>query len=182
MVHLLKWVNRHWCGTSFMQISLVFHHFFFCFRIPYKMPYYIWSPNLPGGTSGKDSTCQCRRCTRCRFYPWVGKISWRMKWHPTPVFLSEKSHGQRSLAGYRIGSQRVEHDWSNLAHTEELKSGWWLKAKGNLLKSEVEPMKIRAGVQWVTRHKVTFVAFWRPPAFSSLLLLHTAFYFATCLI
>ena len=27
--------------------------------------------------------------------------SWRRKWQPTPVFLPEKSHGQRSLAGYK---------------------------------------------------------------------------------
>ena len=25
---------------------------------------------------------------------------WRRKWQPTPEFLPEKSHGQRSLAGY----------------------------------------------------------------------------------
>ena len=25
---------------------------------------------------------------------------WRRKWQPTPVFLPEKSQGQRSLAGY----------------------------------------------------------------------------------
>ena len=29
-----------------------------------------------------------------------GKISWRRKWQPTPVFLPGKSHGQKSLAGY----------------------------------------------------------------------------------
>ena len=34
------------------------------------------------------------------FNPWVGKISWSRKWEPTPVFLPEKSHGQRSLVGY----------------------------------------------------------------------------------
>ena len=34
------------------------------------------------------------------FDPWVGKIPWRRKWPPTPVFLPGKSHGQRSLAGY----------------------------------------------------------------------------------
>ena len=44
--------------------------------------------------SGKESTCQCRRCG---FDPWVGKIPWRRKWQPTPVFLPGKSHGQRSL-------------------------------------------------------------------------------------
>ena len=35
-----------------------------------------------------------------RFDPWVGKIPWRRAWHPTPVFLSRESHGQRSLAAY----------------------------------------------------------------------------------
>ena len=34
------------------------------------------------------------------FNPWVGKIPWRRKWQPTPVFLPGKSHGWRSLAGY----------------------------------------------------------------------------------
>ena len=34
------------------------------------------------------------------FNPWVGKISWRRKWQPTPVFLPEKSHGRRILVGY----------------------------------------------------------------------------------
>ena len=32
-------------------------------------------------------------------YTWVGKIPWRREWLPTPVFLPEKSHGQRSLVG-----------------------------------------------------------------------------------
>ena len=43
-------------------------------------------------------------------FPWVGKIPWRRKWqpstvfrrrrwHPTPVLLPGKSHGQRSLVG-----------------------------------------------------------------------------------
>ena len=34
------------------------------------------------------------------FDPWVGKITWRRKWLPTPVPLPGKSHGQRSLVGY----------------------------------------------------------------------------------
>ena len=46
------------------------------------------------GASRKEPTCQFT------FDPWVGKIPWRRKWQPTPVFLPGKSHGQRSLAGY----------------------------------------------------------------------------------
>ena len=34
------------------------------------------------------------------FNPWVGKIPWRKKWQPTPVFLPGKSHGQKSPVGY----------------------------------------------------------------------------------
>ena len=35
-----------------------------------------------------------------RINPWVGKLPWRRKWQPTPVFLPGKFHGERSLAGY----------------------------------------------------------------------------------
>ena len=31
---------------------------------------------------------------------WVGKISWRREWLPTPVFLPGEYLGQSSLAGY----------------------------------------------------------------------------------
>ena len=34
------------------------------------------------------------------FDPWARKIPWMRKWQPTPVFLPEKSHGQRRLVGY----------------------------------------------------------------------------------
>ena len=32
---------------------------------------------FPGGTSGKELTCQYRRHKRCGFNPWVGKIPWK---------------------------------------------------------------------------------------------------------
>ena len=53
-----------------------------------------------GSTSGKEPGCQCRRCKKSGFDPWIGKIPWRRVWQPTPVFLPGESHGQRSLAGY----------------------------------------------------------------------------------
>ena len=65
---------------------------------------------FPGGASGKEPACQCRRC---RFDPWIGKILCRRKWQPTPVFLPGESHGQRSL----VRLQRGGHNWSNLAAT-----------------------------------------------------------------
>ena len=42
----------------------------------------------------------CLQCGRPGFDPWVGKIPWRRKWQPTPVFLPGESQKRRSLAGY----------------------------------------------------------------------------------
>ena len=54
------------------------------------------STSLPMWHSGKESACQCKGHG---FNPWVGKIPWRGKWQPGPVFLPGKSHEQRSLVG-----------------------------------------------------------------------------------
>ena len=61
-----------------------------------------------GGSNGKESTCQCRRCRRPTFNFWVGKIPWRRKWQPSPVFLPGKSHGQMSLAGTVHGGAKSQ--------------------------------------------------------------------------
>ena len=37
---------------------------------------------------------------RYGFDSWVGKIPWRRKWQPTPVFLPGEFLGQRSLVGH----------------------------------------------------------------------------------
>ena len=52
---------------------------------------------LPQWLSRSRTHLQCRRC---RFNPWVRKISWKRAWQPTPVFLPGESHGQRSLVGF----------------------------------------------------------------------------------
>ena len=68
------------------------------------------------GPSGKEPTCQCGRPKRRGFSPWVRKIPWRRVWQPTPVLLpgeilwTEEPDGLQSM-----GSQRVGHDWSDLA-------------------------------------------------------------------
>ena len=68
--------------------------------LPPFLPYSFKFGGFPGGISGKEPTCHCRRCKRHGFSPWVGKIPWRRAWQPTPGFLTGKSHGQRSLVGY----------------------------------------------------------------------------------
>ena len=54
--------------------------------------------------SGKEVHLQWRRP---EYHSWVGKIPWRWKWQPTPVFLPGESHGQRLQS---MRSQRVRHD------------------------------------------------------------------------
>ena len=75
---------------------------------------------FPGGSDDKESACQCRRCKTHRFNPLVGKISWRRKRQPTPVFLSGKFHGQGNLVGYSPWSCRVGQDWV----TEHIFTHW----------------------------------------------------------
>ena len=57
---------------------------------------------LPWWFSGKESACQAEDLGSIPhwFDPWVGKILWRWKQQPTPVFLPVESLGQRSVAGY----------------------------------------------------------------------------------
>ena len=57
--------------------------------------------------SGKESTCRSSRCRRRGFDPWVGKVPWRRKWQPTPVFLPGEFHGQRSLADHSPRGCRI---------------------------------------------------------------------------
>ena len=59
----------------------------------------------------------CLECGRPGFTPWVGKISWRREWLPTPVFLPGESHGQRTLAGYSPWGCRVGHNWETSTFT-----------------------------------------------------------------
>ena len=75
---------------------------------------YNWK-GFPGGPSGKEPAYQCRRHKGPGFNPWVGKISWRRAWQPTPVFLPGVSHGQRSQVGYNPESRKAGHDWRTTA-------------------------------------------------------------------
>ena len=51
------------------------------------------------------------------FNPWLGKIPWRRKWLPTPVFLPGEFHRQRSLASYSSWSHKESFTTEWLTHT-----------------------------------------------------------------
>ena len=82
---------------------------------------YIW--HFIGGllaSSSKQSACNRKTgVSSC-----VRKISWRRQWQPTPVFLLEEFHGQRSLVGFQIvGLQRVSCDSATNTHTSGFLQG-----------------------------------------------------------
>ena len=66
--------------------------------------------NLLAMQETQEMWVQCKRHRRCGFNAWVGKIPWRRKWQPTPVFLPGESHGQRSLVGYGSWGDRERYD------------------------------------------------------------------------
>ena len=71
----------------------------------------------PGSASSKDPACQCKRCERREFDPWVRKILWRRVWQPTPVLLFGESHGQRSLVDYSPQSHTESDRTKATQHT-----------------------------------------------------------------
>ena len=90
---------------------------------------------FPGGTSGKEATCQCRKHKRHGFDPWVRKIPWRRAWQPTPVFLPEESHGQRGLAGYSPQG-RKESDMTEAPEHTYMQQCYYLLFPGGLAGKE----------------------------------------------
>ena len=69
-----------------------------------------WS--FPGGTSGQELPCQCKR-RKSRFDFWVGKLPRRRTWQPTPAFLpgesswTEEPGGLQSMGSRGLGTAEV---------------------------------------------------------------------------
>ena len=78
--------------------------------------------SFPGGTVVENLPANAGDSRdACGFDPWVGKIPWRRKWRPTPVFLPEESHGQKSLAVYSPWGCKETRlsDWVHMRREKE---------------------------------------------------------------
>ena len=53
---------------------------------------------FPDELVGKESACNAGDIRDSGVISELGRIPWRRKGQPTPIFLSGESHGQRSLA------------------------------------------------------------------------------------
>ena len=58
----------------------------------------------------KNLPAQCGRHKRHRFSLWAGKIPWRRKWQPTPIFLPGKFMDTGAQQAKYMGTQRVGHN------------------------------------------------------------------------
>ena len=102
---LWRFLPQKWQFQAFGWLKGFWGFFFYYFCG--KMAFHRSSKNLETnlGKRGLPWWCRwqsiCLQRRRPGFDPWVGKIPWRRKWQPTPVFLPGESHGRRSLIGYR---------------------------------------------------------------------------------
>ena len=62
------------------------------------------------GGSVVKNPLQYRQYGRCEFDHWVGRIPWRRKWQPIPVFFLVKSYAEESGGLQSMGLQRVGHN------------------------------------------------------------------------
>ena len=83
-----------------------------------------WMEGIPGAASGKELVCQCRRCKRWGFNPWVGKIPWRRAWQPTPVFLPGEFHGKKN-SGRGAWQATVHKDANSWTWLKWLSTAWY---------------------------------------------------------
>ena len=71
--------------------------------------------------TGKASTCQCRRCKRCGFDPWISKNPGEGSSKPTPVFLTgnfpNKGHWKATVHGVAKSQTQLSTDTQAQTHT-----------------------------------------------------------------
>ena len=63
----------------------------------------------PGGVSGREPACQCRRTKRRWFHPWVGKNSWKRSSNPLQYSCLENSMDKRAwwATVHRVAKSRT---------------------------------------------------------------------------
>ena len=75
------------------------------------MEWYKWCLFVSGFFYWLRRYSVCLQCGRLRFDPWVGKILCRRKWQATPVLLTGKFHGRRSLVSSSPWDCKESHTW-----------------------------------------------------------------------
>ena len=93
--------------VNFSRMHLTVVKFMWDFKMGFRWP------------SGKESACQCRRCKRLGFNPWVRKMPWSRKWQPNPLQYSclENSldRGARLARDHGVTKSQIRlSNWTNM--------------------------------------------------------------------
>ena len=99
---------------------------------------------FPAGTREKEAARQCRRLKRCRFDPWVGKIPWRHAVATHSSILAWRTPWTEEPGRLQsMGSQRVGHDWGDLAQNtgkkKKKKKKWTMRRKVKWKRAAIFP-------------------------------------------
>ena len=109
----LELVTEQWQQQQLIMLSIgnlnlkARNSFILFFAYLFFTNLFYWSIvdlRFPGGSDGKESTCQCRKPS---FDPWVQKISGEVNGYP-PGFLAWRFLWTEES----MGSQRVGQDWA----------------------------------------------------------------------
>ena len=80
---------------------------------------------FPGSTSGREPSCQCRRYKRSGIWSLGGEDPLEKGTATHPSVLAWRTPRTEEPGGlWLIGSQRVRHDWSDLAHMYTSRLRW----------------------------------------------------------
>ena len=109
-IFLIAYAVMNWFSVTCMwkmEKEIATHSSILAWRIPWMK-----EPGFPGSSEVKASA---RNAGDQGSIPGLGRLPWRRKWQPTPLFLPGESHGRRSLVGYSPQS-RKEWDMTEWLH------------------------------------------------------------------
>ena len=125
------------------------------FLCSYRGPW-ISQLGFPGGTSGKEPACQCRRHRDLGLIPGVRKILWRREWQPIPVFLPENPMDRGAWQAIVHGAAK---SWTQLKRLSRHRSqsrtlmGKWERRRSGLRPGALQlwAAMLRLGPEWHSR-------------------------------
>ena len=80
---------------------------------------------FPGGTSGKESVCQCRSCKRRGFDPWAGGFSGGRHCNPLQYSCLENAMGRgvRQATVHGVAKSWTQLKWLSTQHVGSMRAG-----------------------------------------------------------
>ena len=120
LARILGWVATPFSKGSSWTRDQTLHWRQSLYHLSYQSPFFLWFSyfSFSGGTSGKESTCQCRWCLRDAGSILGSRDPLEKVMATHSSSLAGKFHGQRSLAGYSPwGCKELDTTEHALAHT-----------------------------------------------------------------